>query len=61
MVSDACLGGKMSKYHETEFYSSCPQDECLGEVVGTGWADQDGEIVKFIYQECKKCGWDQGS
>ena len=51
----------MSEYHETEFYSSCPEDGCTGEVIGTGWADRDGEIVKFIYQECKKCGWDQGS
>tara|TARA_Y100000004_G_C8837856_1_gene379142 strand:+ start:408 stop:590 length:183 start_codon:yes stop_codon:yes gene_type:complete len=60
-VSDACLGGKMSEYHKTEFECECPEEDCNGHVRGLGWADQYGEIVKFIYQECRKCDWNQGS
>ena len=48
-------------YHEVEFQTQCPCEDCDGQVVGTGYADQYGEIVSFIYQFCKKCGWDQGS
>ncbi len=48
-------------YHEVEFQTQCPCEDCNGQVVGTGYADQYGEIVKFIYQFCRKCGWDQGS
>ena len=51
----------MSEYHKQDFYSECPEDDCKGEVEGVGWADKYGEIVKFIYQECGKCGWNQGS
>ena len=51
----------MSEYHKQDFYLECPEDDCKGEVEGVGWADKYGEIVKFIYQECGKCGWNQGS
>ncbi len=51
----------MGKYREVDFESCCPEDNCNGKVVGSGWADRFGEIVKFIYQECVKCGWNQGS
>ena len=51
----------MSEYHKTEFESQCPEEDCNGHVRGLGWADQYGEIVKFIYQECRKCDWNQGS
>jgi len=51
----------MSEYHEVGFSSECPEDECNGRVEGSGYADEYGEIVKFIYQECRKCGWNQAS
>jgi len=51
----------MSNYYEVDFSTECPEDECNGKVEGSGYADEYGEIVKFIYQECIKCGWNQGS
>ena len=51
----------MSDYREIEFLTRCPEDDCNGRVEGSGYANEYGEIVKFIYQECVKCGWNQGS
>lgn len=58
---DKLRSTQMSEYHKQDFYLECPEDDCKGEVEGVGWADKYGEIVKFIYQECRKCGWNQGS
>ena len=46
-----------------EFESECPDksDGCNGTVNGSVYMDEYGELVKFIYQECDKCGWNQGS
>ena len=51
----------MAEYYKQEFYSDCIEDDCKGKIDGIGWADRSGEIVKFIYQECDTCGWNQGS
>ena len=51
----------MSEYYKAEFEYECPEEDCNGHVIGLGWVDQYEEIVKFIYQECRKCGWNQGS
>ena len=51
----------MSDYREIEFLTRCPEDDCNGRVEGSGYADEYGEIVKFIYQKCIKCGWNQAS
>ena len=44
--------------NEVEFQSEC---SCGGTIHGTGFADDDGEILSFNYQECSKCGWNQYS
>lgn len=51
------------KYERVEFKSEC---ECGGTICGEGWSivsalDDSGEIVKFLYQECNDCGWNQVS
>ena len=51
----------MSDYREIEFLTRCPEDDCNGRVEGSGYANEYGEIVKFIYQKCIKCGWNQAS
>ena len=44
-----------------EFESECIDDECIGTIHGTGYADEYGEIIKFIFQQCNKCDWWQSS
>ena len=44
--------------NEVDFESEC---SCGGTIHGTGFADDDGEILSFNYQECSKCGWNQYS
>ena len=61
LVISVLRSTQMSEYYKQDFYSECPEDDCKGEVEGVGWADKYGEIVKFIYQECGKCGWNQAS
>ena len=41
-----------------EFESNC---ECGGTINGNGWCNDSGEIVKFGYQECDSCNWNQAS
>lgn len=44
-----------------DFKSPCFEDDCNGTIYGNGWCDDSGEIVKFGYQECDTCGWNQAS
>ena len=44
-----------------EFERPCHEDNCNGTIYGNGWTDGNGEIVKFGYQECNTCDWNQGS
>jgi|TARA_R100000501_G_C2584125_1_gene86346 hypothetical protein len=41
-----------------EFEDVC---SCGGYIYGTGFANSDGEIVSFKFQECHACGWHQYS
>ena len=51
---------KQSKFvsNEVEFESDC---ECGGTIYGSGFEDNNGEMVSFNYQECDSCGWNQSS
>ena len=44
-----------------EFSSDCINDDCDGTINGLGWCDDDGVLVKFDYQECNTCDFNQGS
>ena len=44
-----------------EFTSGCCEDDCKGTINGSGWCDDEGMLVKFDYQECDTCGWNQAS
>ena len=44
-----------------EFSSDCINDDCDGTINVWGWCDDDGLLVKFDYQECNTCDFNQGS
>lgn len=43
-----------------EFSGECVNDDCKGTINGLGWCDDDGVLVKFDYQECDSCDFNQG-
>tara|TARA_Y100001973_G_C5157818_1_gene311830 strand:+ start:716 stop:880 length:165 start_codon:yes stop_codon:yes gene_type:complete len=50
-----------NKYYKTSIETSCPEEKCCGKVIGEGYSDKFGDIIKFIWMECKSCDWNQYS
>ena len=52
-----------AELQEVEFTSGCINDDCKGTIKGTGYTEGplSDEIVKYIYQECDTCNFNQFS